>query len=62
MKIFVFLLIIGAAFGGIPIPRDACEWREESYGVWNQCMGNELAVGNLAKENNLILRKLPEKI
>ena len=37
----------GALGGNITIPTDDCTWREETYGSWNQCFGNEIVIGKL---------------
>ena len=42
------LFVGDAALGGnITIPTDDCTWREETYGAWNQCFGNEIVIGTL---------------
>ena len=39
-------LFVGDALAGnITIPTDDCTWREETYGAWNQCFGNEIVIG-----------------
>ena len=39
-------LFMGDALAGnITIPTDDCTWREETYGAWNQCFGNEIVIG-----------------
>merc|ERR1711936_63383 len=44
--VLVFALGVSSVLGGIVIPTENCEWREESYGIWNQCYGNEVATGS----------------
>jgi len=48
MGYFVFglVLMVAPIFGGIVIPTDNCEWREQTWGQWNQCYGNEIAIGS----------------
>ena len=38
-------LIFGQVSGQITIPTDNCEWRDQTYGEWNMCYGNEIAIG-----------------
>ena len=44
-SIFVLFFMVAPIYGGIVIPTDNCEWREEIWGQWNQCYGNEVAIG-----------------
>ena len=46
-SIFVLVFMIAPIYGGIVIPTDNCEWREETWGQWNQCYGNEIAIGSV---------------
>merc|ERR1739845_173682 len=45
-SIVLLIFIVSPIYGGIVIPTDNCEWREETWGVWNMCYGNEGATGS----------------
>ena len=45
LAIFCALFAGNALGGNITIPTDDCVWREETYGSWNQCFGNEIVIG-----------------
>ena len=43
-------LILGQASAqNITIPTDNCEWREQTWGEWNECYGNEIAIGKISR-------------